>query len=152
MGYWVEKSIWKELENFLQVMTFVEWLLETWQLCSSSGKMCSRFKSVCSFKHFSPEIWFSCSFKSALQALDYMEDHLAPGSHVVLVGLIDAGFLYQVLSIHKWFSTRKTDWNRIFIYIIRFISSQVDTNNELLAGDGWALPPNWWAEAICKSP
>ena len=30
------------------------------------------------------------------QALDYMEEHLAAGSHVVLVGLIDAGFLYKV--------------------------------------------------------
>ena len=32
-----------------------------------------------------------------IQALDYMEEHLAPGSHVVLVGLIDAGFLYKVI-------------------------------------------------------
>ena len=43
---WGKKSSGKELENLLQAMTFVEWLLETWQLCSSSGKMCSRFKSV----------------------------------------------------------------------------------------------------------
>ena len=36
------------------------------------------------------------SEKPIFQALDYMEEHLAPGSHVVLVGLIDAGFLYKV--------------------------------------------------------
>jgi len=33
--------------------------------------------------------------KNVLQALDYLESKLAPGSHVVLVGLIDAGFLYR---------------------------------------------------------
>ena len=38
------------------------------------------------------------SEKPIFQALDYMEEHLAPGSHVVLVGLIDAGFLYKVHS------------------------------------------------------
>ena len=31
-----------------------------------------------------------------VEALDYLEARLAPGSHVVLVGLIDAGFLYKV--------------------------------------------------------
>jgi len=36
--------------------------------------------------------------QNVLKALDYMEDHLAPGSHVVLVGLIDAGFLYEAMA------------------------------------------------------
>jgi len=36
--------------------------------------------------------------QNVLKALDYMEEHLAPGSHVVLVGLIDAGFLYKAMS------------------------------------------------------
>ena len=39
------------------------------------------------------------SERPIFQALDYMEEHLAPGSHVVLVGLIDAGFLYKVHSL-----------------------------------------------------
>ena len=37
-----------------------------------------------------------------VEALEYLEERLAPGSHVVLVGLIDAGFLYRVGRRGEW--------------------------------------------------
>ncbi len=35
---------------------------------------------------------------NTLAALDFLEERLSPGSHVVLVGLIDGGIIYDAMA------------------------------------------------------
>ena len=45
---------------------------------------------------------------NTLAALDFLEERLSPGSHVVLVGLIDGGIIYDAMA-HRSSAKKKVD-------------------------------------------